>query len=140
MVILIVLIAMVVLASVKALQGTLGEKVEFASSEVGAVTTESGSSQRQRARMKRAREHEATGGDSTSSRTETGSTPKSSSGEGGLASVADSDGNAQGQAAAASKGGPAPEGGCGGFNPFLIPIALGLFGLLGYVVLKSQKG
>lgn len=137
-VILIVLVAMVVLASIKALSGTLGGKVELANSEVAAVSTESSDAQRRRANAKRAREQEA-GGQGSAANSETLGSGQGRSAKGSTAGLAEPDGPSVGEPAPGTPG-AAPEEGCGGFNPFIIPIGLGMLGLLGYVVMKSQKG
>jgi Flp pilus assembly pilin Flp len=138
-VILIVLIAMVVLAGIKAFQGTLGGKVEFANAEVAAVSTEGSDSQRRRANAKRAKEREAASGGNSSGSSQTQASAQDGSDNGGSSGLADPDAPEQGDAAAGAAAAQ-PEGGCGGFNPFAIPIGLGLLGLLGYVIMKSQKG
>jgi hypothetical protein len=127
MVILIVLIAVAVLATVKTLQSTLGAKVDRANAEVAAVTTEGGKEQLQKEKAKQAR-------------AEAAAQEKSDQGRAEAAPTGVPGGPDQGGPAPAVAVGAEPEDDTGGFNPFIIPIALGLFGLLGYVIMKSQKG
>lgn len=139
-VMLLVLIAMVVIASVKMLGGGIGQNVDFATDSVGAVSTDDNEMERLRANQRKAEARKAArgGGSAASASASTGGSAGSSGGGDSGESGAE---RRAGAASAQSAPAVAPRGGCGGdFNPFLIPIALGMLGLLGYVVAKSQKG
>ncbi|QDG53193.1 hypothetical protein FIV42_21325 [Persicimonas caeni] len=141
-IILVVLVAMVVLASIKVLRDNLGNKVDEANTHVSAVSIDREDPDEKRRRQK-AKEMAQEGGEAgAGGSSEAGAKGQGSGGsQGGGAAVAGPDDEAGGSAVASADGqAAAPEGGCGGFNPFIIPIALGLMGLLGYVVMKTKKG
>lgn len=141
--ILMVLVAMVILASIKVLRDTLGDKVNSANDSVAEVSMESAAERDQRRLRENAKKNAAGGaqsGQASAGGAGEGSAAAGSSGAGASGAGPSPSGGA---AAATAQPGAAqaePESGCGGFNPFIIPIALGLAGLLGYVVLKSKKG
>lgn len=135
--ILVVLVAMIVLASIKVLRDTMGDKVGEANERVASVTTEQ-DEQEQRRKQATWRDGDDEGARQSSqgANAEAGGQGGSqgddsvASGPGGLRNMPDGTDSAP---AARS------EGGCGGFNPFVIPIILGLLGLLGYVITKAKK-
>lgn len=136
-IILVLLVAMVVLASIKVLRDNLGNKVEEANTHVSAVSLEREDPDevRRRRNAKEASQEaqghssaQASQDDSTGSRS--GDDVSAASG-GGAGDVGEAPVGADGEP-------PADEG--GGFNPFIIPIVLGLLGLLGYVIAKTKKG
>ncbi len=141
-IILVVLVAMVVLASIKVLRDNLGNKVDEANTHVSTVSMDREDPDETR-RRRNAKELEAQGGEGGGASEASGDQEGSGGSEGGSdGAVAASGGHeADGEAVAAGDAaGPPPDEGCGGFNPFIIPIALGLLGLLGYVVMKTRKG
>jgi hypothetical protein len=130
----IVLVAMIVMAGIKVFEGGISTKVELANESVGSISTENKDLEKlhERGRKSRKARAAAAGSDSPST---TGAAKSDGSAADGA--PGEKKGN---HPAAAGQGAVAAQGGCGGFNPFLIPIALGLAGLLGYVILKSKKG
>jgi Flp pilus assembly pilin Flp len=133
--ILVVLVTMVVLASIKVLRDTMGDKADEASTRVASVTTEKGDEDRQERASWRDDGDGAVQGESGADQEAAGQGGSQDSdtvarGPGGLRNMPD---GTDSTPAAHS------EGGCGGFNPFLIPIILGLLGLLGYVITKAKK-
>lgn len=143
-VMLLVLIAMLVIAGIKMLGGGIGQKVEFASDSVGAVSTESGEMERLRENQREAEvRRKRKGGQVAAGASQKDPTAHASKGAGqqGAGQANGPRASEGANAAASSPAATASSGGCGGgFNPFVVPIALGLLGLLGYVVVKSQKG
>lgn len=138
-VILLVLIAMVAIAMIKLLGGNIGGKVEFANDSVSAVSTENNEMERLRANQRAAEARRGSGGGGSAAEASQSAAPGQPAGAASPASSNDPRERAAASARATTA--VAPSGGCGGgFNPFVIPIALGLLGLLGYVVVKSQKG
>lgn len=134
----IILVGLIVMAGIKMFGGGIAGKADFANDMVGSVTTENQEAERLRAAGRKAEERRRAHGGAASGAAE-GS-------EAGGGEARHEEGGAQQAArapapatsAATSKEAGGADG--GGFNPFLIPIVVGLLGLLGYVMLKSQKG
>lgn len=139
-VLLIVLVAMVVMAGIKLFAGGVGEKVEFANDSIGAVSTEDDEMERLRENAREAKAERAARGGAASSTTTSGDKKSSKKSSEGVASAPDSAKPSAPASAGPDADARASAGGCGGTNPFLIPIVLGLLGLLGYVMAKSRKG
>ena len=138
--ILIILVALVILASVKVLRDSLANKAETANEHVSAVSIDREDPDEKRRRQK-AKMASRGGGEAAGSQAEASQqarTPGAGEGSPNAASTEEG-GDPIGEAPAESGAAP-PQGGCGGFNPFIIPIVLGLLGLLGYVVMKTKKG
>lgn len=130
--VLLVLVAIVIMAAIKLLQEGLSDQAGKASDHVSSISTDS-EDEDERRRKENMRRAEASG--------ESGEDDGRGS----------SDSEDEEVAAPGEPKGPDPggtdrvryaesESGCGGFNPFLIPIALGLAGLIGYIVMKTKKG
>lgn len=136
-VMLLVLVAMVVVAGLKVFGGGVGQKVEFANDSVGAVSIQDNEMDRLRANQRRADAKRASQGrGAAAAPSGAAGTPQAE----GAATEGSTDKKSGAPAPAQTNAAVAPTGGCGGFNPFAIPIILGLLGLLGYVVVKSRKG
>lgn len=136
-VMLLVLVAMVVVAGLKVFGGGVGQKVEFANDSIGAVSIQDDEMDRLRANQRRAdakRAAQGRGSAAAPSGAASAAQPQGAAAEGAT------DKKSSVPAPARSTAAAAPTGGCSGFNPFAIPIILGLLGLLGYVVVKSRKG
>ena len=133
LIIIIVLVALVIMASVKMFQGNLGTKVELANDQVASVSTESDEERRLRERGRQADQARAQREQSSKKRGQDEEAEKVARGEEHRRKHADLPDHRP-------QAGAAAQPSCGGFNPFLIPIVLGLLGLLGYVIAKSKKG
>ncbi|MFP4599180.1 MAG: hypothetical protein ACLFVJ_13060 [Persicimonas sp.] len=133
-----VLVAMVILASVKVLQDTVGGKVGQANEQVNrGVSTESAEQRDERRRHANAKKAADQTGASEGGQAADGS--GSGTGDDGQ-KVVDAPEAPRGPGGRTDQAAASSPGGCGGFNPFIIPIALGLLGLLGYIFMKTKKG
>lgn len=137
-IILVVLVSMVVLASIKVLRDNLGNKVDEANTHVAAVSLDRQDPDEARRKQN---EKEAARASAVEASADDSTEPAAADGARADRAVASSSsGEAVGEVDAAGAAAEQPAGGCGGFNPFIIPIFLGLLGLLGYVVMKTKKG
>lgn len=150
MVVLIVLVALAVMAGIKALGSTMGAKMDEANTRVAQVSTEQVPGQYGKPASSASGRAEEAGATPNRAAAPAQATPgaddpddaskSSARGESGDPQLVDAPDVPRQRAAPVSNAAAPPDDGCGGFNPFLIPMVLGLLGLLGYVIGKSKKG
>ncbi len=133
-IILLVLVAMVILSIVKMFSNNLGTKVNKANSAVASLSTEDPDARRVRENGKKAWKGQ------NGAAAPAGEQQPAAGGSKGNGAAAAANAGKQGAPTQTAAGTPTVQEGCGGFNPFVIPIALGLAGLLGYVIMKTKKG